>query len=160
MRVAARESPEARRLRELPDGKDRATAGERYRSSNMTDASAPQQDINRTSTAGVTRRVGEREDAEMPAENVAHARLQHRSVGRRSQPAAVHDAHAAMARATALDETPHASVGLRGRHAVHIERVARLELAALRRPQLAAVDAVRGKRALAVHVRGSRLAAR
>ena len=96
----------------------------------------------------------------MPAENVAHARLQHRSVARRSQPAAVHDAHAAMARATALDETPHACVGLRGRHAVHIERVARLELAALQLPQLAAVDAVRGKRALAVHVRGSRLAAR
>ena len=59
----------------------------------------------------------------MPAENVADARPQHSNVAWRTQPAAVHDAHAAMAPATPLNETPHARLGLRDRHAVQIERV-------------------------------------
>ena len=73
--------------------------------------SAPQQHINRTVTTGIARRVGEGQDAAMPAENVAHARPQHSNVAWRTQPAAVHDAHAAMARATPLNQRPHARLG-------------------------------------------------
>ena len=78
----------------------------------------------------------------MLAEEVADAGFEDRHAARRPSSATVHDAHAAMSRATAGDELPHARVGLRGRHAVDVERVARRIVAAFQLAQLATIDAV------------------
>ena len=93
--------------------------------------------------------VGEGEDRSVIAEDGADARLEDGHLARRPESSTVHDGHAAMSRAAARDEPPHARVRLRGRHAVDVERVARWILAAFQLTQLATVDAISGIRVCA-----------